>query len=216
VPSYKSFGHGGGNDTPKKRSEPLQKSIQNKSIQNKRQETRDKGKTSMNKITSTLAGLAIVAGASIAPAMAQGNFTNNNAPFTFSFVPGTSFSVNSLPATFNPSGTGAPVVGTLSITGTGGTAMNFFQTVSLIFNPTAGGTLADNTFLSGAFVTRNPLTGLFGIASNGTSIVGNSFNLAPGTASPVPEASTTVSFGALLALGGLAVVLRRKGVKNAA
>ena len=36
-----------------------------------------------------------------------------------------------------------------------------------------------------------------------------------GPVNPVPEASTVVSFGALLTLGGLAV-LRRKSVKNVA
>jgi len=172
----------------------------------------------MNKITSTLAGLAIVAGASIAPAMAQGNFTNT-APFTFSFVPGTSLNLTNVPVTFNPTAAGTtPSQGLLSITATGPIGMNFFQTVSLSFTPNAGGTQSlpnpDTTF-TGLFVNQNPNTGLFDIASNGTSAGGNSFDLAPGTASPVPEASTTVSFGALLALGGLAVVLRRKGVKNA-
>ena len=49
------------------------------------------------------------------------------------------------------------------------------------------------------------------IASIGAASDGTTFNLVQA----VPEASTVVSFGALLALGGLAV-LRRKSVKNAA
>jgi hypothetical protein len=170
----------------------------------------------MNKLTSTLAGLALVAGASVAPALAQGSFTNNNVPFTFSFVPGTSLTVTNVFVTFNPT-SGTPSTGFLSITATGASGSNFFSNVSETYTPSPGMTASTpnpDTSFSGVFVNQNPVTGLFDIASNGASTNGNSFDLAPGT--PVPEASTTVSFGALLALGGLAVVLRRKSLKNAA
>ncbi len=170
----------------------------------------------MNKITSTFAGLAIVATASIAPAFAQGNFTST-APFTFTST-GTTVSVLSAPVLFNPKAGGATSAGTLALSLTGGMAGSpFFSGVSLTF--TGAGGFTDTTFTNGAdvnLIPAGPLAGTYEIVSAGPSTTGNSFDLSPGTTSPVPEASTVVSFGALLALGGLAVVLRRKGVKNVA
>ena len=60
----------------------------------------------MNKLTTTLAGLAFVAAASVAPAFAQGNFFTIG-PITFSFTPANSFTVSSIPVTFNPEFCGA-------------------------------------------------------------------------------------------------------------
>ncbi len=182
----------------------------------------------MNKLTSTLAGLALVATVSIAPAMAQttaggGNFTNLGVPFTF-FDNGTTVTFNSAtPVTFNPFNSGNPEVGTLSLTLTGGngsanTGQQFFSGVNLTFTSVGNPTIVDNTFANGAlvsFIPGGPFAGQAQLSSVGKSTLNDSFELTPGTP-VVPEASTTISFGALLALGGLAVVLRRKGVKNAA
>ena len=169
----------------------------------------------MNKITSVLAGIAVAATASIAPAFAQGTFTNTG-PFTF-LDNGTIAGVFSAPATFNPTA-GASETGTLNVTLTGGpgganTGTQLFSGVSLFFSPTAPAlpVIFDNSFTPGATVNFAP--SVTTISSITNSAAGNSFVLSLGA--PVPESSTVVSFGALLALGGLTVVLRRKGVKNA-
>ena len=172
----------------------------------------------MNKLTATLAGMAAVAAVSAVPASAQtlGNFTAT-VPFTFTLSP-TALSVNSIAATFNPMMTGAaPEMGLLSITG--GTAVpNTSEFTGSTLSFTTGGTTVTQTV--DAFV--NPI-------GNGTDFIsgfglptafsgGFSFDLQPGTpnAAPVPEASTILSFGALLALGGLAVLRRKTAVKTAA
>lgn len=164
----------------------------------------------MNKLTTTLAGLALVAGASIAPAFAQGSFTTPG-PFVFSFAPST-FTVSNIAVTFNPMSGGTSVMGLLSLTG--GTEVgtsNFYTGTALTF--TGGGTTVTDTGLT-SIVSQNPLSGQYTITSNGPSAAGNSYVLANGA--PVPEASTVISFGALLALGGLAVLRRKSVVKNAA
>ncbi len=165
----------------------------------------------MNKLTTTLAGLALVAGASIAPAFAQGSFTTPG-PFVFSFAPST-FTVSSIAVTYNPLAMGStPISGFLTLTG--GTEIgtsNFYTGTSLSF--TGGSTTVTDSGLT-SIVSQNPLTGQYTITSNSPSPAGNSFVLANGA--PVPEASTVISFGALLALGGLAVLRRKSVVKNAA
>ena len=161
----------------------------------------------MNKLTTTLAGLALVAGASIAPAFAQGDFTTNG-PFSFTFSPGT-FSVTNLLVNYNPFGTtGASSMATISLfggteVGTGEDYKNVTMTSSV--SPT-------DTFAN-VYVVSNG-DGTFGIASPGRTTAGDSVNLQGGA--PVPEASTVISFGALLALGGLAVLRRKSVAKNAA
>ena len=164
----------------------------------------------MNKLTTTLAGLALVAGASIAPAFAQGDFTTNG-PFTFSFAPST-FTVTNLMTSFNPFGGGATSTATISLFG--GTEVDStpdYKNVTLTFTP-AGGTTSTDT-LANVYVVSNG-DGTFGIASPGRTAAGDSVNLQAGA--PVPEASTVISFGALLALGGLAVLRRKSVAKNAA
>ena len=172
----------------------------------------------MNKITSTLVGLALVAGASIAPAFAQGTFTfPGPGAFTFAVTPA-GFTGTSIPVVFNPVA-GATSTGFLALsggteqfgaTGIGGTYAGVTET----FTPGTG-PLAAFSDTGTVFVSQRSAT-TYDIASDTTTFTasGTSFDLVPGT--PVPEASTVVSFGALLALGGLAVVLRRKGLKNAA
>ena len=175
----------------------------------------------MNKITSTLAGLAIVATASIAPAFAQtGTFTYSGGPTAFTFSAGTpgGISLSAIPVLFNAV-SGANSTGTLTLSGGteqfGATGfVGTFTGVTETFVSTSGPLLGFSD-TGTAFVSQRSAT-TYDIASDTTTFTasGTSFDLVPG--SPVPEASTVVSFGALLALGGLAVVLRRKGVKNAA
>ncbi len=163
----------------------------------------------MNKITTTLAGLALVAGVSIAPAFAQGAYFAT-APFTFSFTPG-SFSVLSAPVVYNPFAGGAATTGFLTLTGgtEEGTSV-IYDNTNLTF--VGGGTTVTDTV---GQTTLVPLaSGSYSIASVGATAKGDQFNLVPGA--PVPEASTVISFGALLALGGLAVLRRKSVVKNAA
>ncbi len=167
----------------------------------------------MNKVTSTLAGLALVAGASIAPAFAQGAFSNTT-PFTFAFTP-TSFSVNNALVNYNPVGGGAASTGFLTLTGgTKVDSSSFYQNINLSFATTSGGTPAFTDVIGAANVPFNPIAGNYDINSINASAKGDQFNLSNG--SPVPEASTVLSFGALLALGGLAVLRRKTVVNNAA
>jgi hypothetical protein len=172
----------------------------------------------MNKITSTLAGLAIVASASIAPAMAQGNLFSPPGTFTFTGLGTSNFSATGTGETFNPlMGTPVTPVG-FSLTGTGANgSTSIFNLGTLTITGANVGGAGINSFTETGpltFVVAGLGAGGVGIASLGAAADGTTFNLVGGA--PVPEASTTVSFGALLALGGLAVVLRRKGVKNAA
>ena len=168
----------------------------------------------MNKITSTLAGLALVAGVSVAPAFAQGNLFSP--PGNFSFVSsGTTLTASGSGDSFNEIGTGIihPVSFTLTgaASGTPGifnvTAFNVLSgTTSLVTLDATSGL----TFVAGTSSTGGQFISSIGAVAGKTAATnGTSFNLV----SPVPEASTVVSFGALLALGGLAV-LRRKSVKN--
>lgn len=173
----------------------------------------------MNKITSTLAGLALVAGASIAPAMAQGNLFSPPGTFTILPTVATLFSASGSNVGFNPVGSATNGTATFALTGTQVSGV-LFQVTNLTVTPSVG-TPFTETAASGMggtpfLFTVVPTTGgNFSVASVGAAADGTTFNLVGG-APAVPEASTTVSFGALLALGGLAVVLRRKGVKNAA
>ncbi len=168
----------------------------------------------MNKFTSTLAGLAVLAAASAVPASAQ-TFTADG-PFTFSLSP-TAFSVSSIAAFFNPT-TGPMELGTLSLTGGTSTNGTDFTGSTLSFT-TGGSTISQN--VSDIFV--NPIPGssadfISGFAPPAGFSSGFSVALEPGTpnSSPVPEASTVLSFGALLALGGLAVLRRKTAAKSAA
>lgn len=170
----------------------------------------------MNKITtSILAGVALAAIAA-APASAQNAFTNigNTLP-AFSFGPGnTTYSLANAAAAFNPS-TGSSIAGNLSLMGSGlvaGSTYNY-TTTALTFVPNGGGTTLTetgptNVTLFGNSITFSALDGGF----SGSGNTGDRLNLS--YAAPVPEASTVISFGALLALGGLAV-LRRKSVSRA-
>ena len=172
----------------------------------------------MNKITSILAGIATVAAVSVAPAFAQGNLFSP--PGTFSFTTsGSNISVTGTGETFNPTAVNAspitPVSFTLTGTGVSGFP-TFYNLTNLTITGTNVGGTGINTFTETGSLQFSVLTAPSGgatIASLGAAADGTTFNLAPPA---VPEASTTISFGALLALGGLALVLRRKGVKNAA
>jgi len=132
----------------------------------------------------------------------------------------TTFSATGTNDTFNPldsATTSKAVTVGFTLTGTEIDATNVYVLNTLII-----GTTATNASIFTYNPANNPLDFTFtnvnvagvpiAIASLGADNAGATFNLV----NPVPEASTVVSFGALLALGGLAVVLRRKGVKNAA
>ncbi len=166
----------------------------------------------MNKLTSTLAGLALVAGASIAPAFAQGAFSNlsTGAPFVFSFTPTGFTAINQL-VNYNPANGGVKTTGLLSLTGTASSSSDIFTNTLLSFTPTGGGA---------GFTDTVPLTVIFPLSDGQYTIdstqatgAGDQYNL---TAAAVPEASTVLSFGALLALGGLAVLRRKSVAKSAA
>ena len=170
----------------------------------------------MNKITSILAGIATVAAVSVAPAFAQGNLFSPPGTFTFTMPTATTFSATGSNDSYNPvTSTATQVVG-FTLTGTEVGSSNTYTLNSLII-----GTTPINASLFTYNPTGNPLFFTFSstpgtplsIASLGADNTGTTFNL---VTPAVPEASTTISFGALLALGGLALVLRRKGVKNAA
>ena len=168
----------------------------------------------MNKLTSTLAGLAVLAAVSAVPASAQ-TFTANG-PFTFSLSP-TTFSVNDISASFNPMN-GPAETGTLSIIGGTSTNGTDFTGSTLTFL-TGGSTVSES--IPDVFV--NPIAGtgtdfISGFAPPAGFSSGFTLALEPGTpnSSPVPEASTVLSFGALLALGGLAVLRRKTVAKSAA
>lgn len=163
----------------------------------------------MNKLTSTLAGLALVAGASIAPAFAQGSFFATQ-PFVFSFTPG-SFTVAAAPVTYNPFGSTTASTGFLTLTGgtEQGTSV-IYDNTQLLFK----GATTTFTDTVGQTTVVNLGNNLYSIASVGATPSHDQFNLVPGA--PVPEASTVLSFGALLALGGLAVLRRKTVAKSAA
>lgn len=166
----------------------------------------------MNKIISTFAGLALAAGAGVAPAMAQGNLFSPPGGFTFSGAGASSFIATSGSVGFNPMGSTANTTASFALTGTQISGV-LYQVTSLVFTP----------FGAAAFTEVNPLqftviglpAGGLSVASVGAASDGTTFNLV----APVPEAGTVVSFGALLALGGLSLVAARRrkiNVKTAA
>ena len=169
----------------------------------------------MNKLTTTLAGLALVAAASVAPAFAQGNFFTNG-PFTFTFSPANSFTVTNIPVTYNSLTATGLSSGFFSLTG--GTEMGttpVYTNALMSFSPTLGGTPTVTSAVP--FTTVVGLgSGTFSIASVGSTAAGDTFNLTGGTPAAVPEASTVLSFGALLALGGFAVLRKKTAVSTAA
>lgn len=159
----------------------------------------------MNKITSTLAGIAIVAAAGIVPAFAQGVLTTPPGTFTFANNAGAFTATSTAPVTYNPVG-GTQTTANFSLMGTQIGTSSFFNSTSLTITPVGGSVFTEPTSIQ--FQVSTTPSGLTTINSTGAAPDGTAFNLAQ----PVPEASTVISFGALLALGGLAV-LRRKSVK---
>ena len=171
----------------------------------------------MNKITAILAGVATVAAVSVAPAFAQGNLFSPPGTFTFSMPTATTFSATGSNDSFNPTNSSSTLVVGFTLTGTEVGLSNTYVLNSLIIGSTPGNAslFTYNPMNNPLFFTFNNTPGTpTSIASSGADNTGTTFNLVQPPV--VPEASTTISFGALLALGGLALVLRRKGVKNAA
>lgn len=173
----------------------------------------------MNKITTILAGVALAAAvavpASAAP-VATGSFgTAPSSTFpAFSFTPPgmSGYTLTGAPVKYT-FGSNAPVFGTLNLVGTdlvAGSSYKYNNT-TLTFNPTVG-TGFTETGKSSVDITDGVYTfSARGGGFSGSGHSGDDLNL---KYSPVPEASTVVSFGALLALGGLAL-LRRKSVARA-
>jgi hypothetical protein len=176
----------------------------------------------MNKITSTLTGLALVAAASVAPAFAGGGFSPSGTG-TFTATP-TSFTLSGVSASYFDFTAGALYTGTASVIG--GTQEvahpTAFDSSVLSFTgtetfPAAGATNGFSFTDSGTAVLTFTGSGASQVVTvSGGKGFSNSFKFGdyPDPAA-VPEASTVASFGVLLALGSLAV-LRRKSVKNAA
>ena len=192
----------------------------------------------MNKLimTGAVGALALSALVLAKPAMAGGGtpvFTQTGAS-TFKFYDFTSagdkLTVTSL-------GSYLGTTGTLTVQSTfsgpeasDGTYSSGDALTTFSFN---GTTIASNNMGSLYFDTSDP--GVIFSGANGYSFVAGTMGTTTSTLpfgigtketgsvtdaelfknAPVPEASTVVSFGALLALGGLAV-LRRKSVQNAA
>jgi hypothetical protein len=158
------------------------------------------------------AALAALAGAAV-PASAQttSRFFFSTAPFTFNFsdAAAATYSATDVPVSFLTTG-GATSTGTLSLSGSGFESGSHFvyDNTTLTFTPT-GGTAITETGMSSL---QTYMGNQYQISSIGPFSGGDQFILTNG--SPVPEASTVVSTGALLALGGLAF-LRRRAVKRA-
>ncbi len=178
----------------------------------------------MNKITtSILAGVALAALAA-APASAQSTFSNvAGTPLpAFSFGPGnTTYTLSGATAAYNPTN-GAAIFGTLSLSGSGlvaGSTYNY-NTTNLVFTQNGtGGAVFNESGPTNVSLYTSPTTGVTSYTFSaldggfsGSGHTGDRLNLSYVAA--VPEASTVISFGALLALGGLAV-LRRKSVARA-
>jgi len=170
----------------------------------------------MNKITSILAGIATVAAVSVAPAFAQGNLFSPPGTFTFAMPTATTFTATGSNDSYNPvSSTTTQTVGfTLTGTEVGTSSTYLLNSLIIGSNATNASLFTYNPTNNALYFTFSSTPGTpTSVASLGADNTSTTFNL---VAAPVPEASTTISFGALLALGGLALVLRRKGVKNAA
>ena len=174
----------------------------------------------MNKTTRTILGtaaaVALAAGVSVAPASAGGIYINpTSSSSTFNFNPGTSYSLFTTPAEFVNFGTGTTTSGQLTLSGSGfesGTSF-VFDATTLLFSPTGGGSAVTETGKSTVTFSSGKVSiTSFGPSFSGSGSTGDYVNV---SAPAVPEASTFLSFGALMTLGGLAV-LRRKSVKNAA
>jgi len=170
----------------------------------------------MNKITSTLTGLALAATASVVPAFAQGNLFSPPGSFTF-VTSGATLTATGTGETFNQTAVGSAPITPVSFTLTGssiGGSSTFYNLTSLVINGANVGGAGVNTFTETGALTFSalaPPSGGVAISSIGAAADGTTFNL---VSAPVPEASTVVSFGALLALGGLVLVTARRKKMN--
>lgn len=169
----------------------------------------------MNKIIPILAGVALAA--AVATPASAGIFAplGNSAP-VFAFTPPgmSGYTLTAAPVTYYTGfGQGAVgTAGTLNITGTNllaGSTYTYLNS-TLNFSPTQSGTDFSPAFTETGATSVALVNGGTFISGAGLSR-GDFLNL---NYAPVPEASTVVSFGALLALGGVAL-LRRKSVARA-
>lgn len=163
----------------------------------------------MNKLISTFAGLAFAAGIGVAPAFAQGSLFTPPGTFTFAFTNlGTpNFVANGNSVGFNPIAGGPSTTASFALTGTQISGA-LYQVTSLVFTPAGGVAFTEINPLQ--FVVVTPPAGGLAVASIGAASDGTTFNLF----SPVPEASTTVSLGLMLAFGGCGLGLARRRAKR--
>lgn len=156
------------------------------------------------------------------PVAAGPNGTNATANVTVSAVPFTTYDLYVYG--YNGSLSGPGTMGTYTVT-PGGSALGTSQTVELqdTFNPSSPFTMATAT-TPGDYLLFTGLTGssftltanrVTGDTSSTTLIPIDGFQLVS-TPAAVPEASTTISFGLLLALGLGAVAVRKKNSAAAA
>ena len=90
----------------------------------------------MNKITSTLTGLALAATASVVPAFAQGNLFSPPGSFTF-VTSGATLTATGTGETFNQTAVGSAPITPVSFTLTGssiGGSSTFYNLTSLVIN----------------------------------------------------------------------------------
>ena len=130
---------------------------------------------------------------------------------------GSSFLGSAIPVTENTLDTTGVKTGLLTLSGGSEIGSGpLYSGVTLSFVPNNGQPTVTDTFNFVALA--NTTSQGYGIANFGVGNSGSTFNLIQGMVAPaaVPEASTVISFGALLALGGLAVLRRKSVVKNAA
>ena len=185
-----------------------------------------------------LGAAALFAGAAPASAQTPGHFAETNASqsaYTFKpYVPtGKSSFSFSTDATFTPNAGGSAVTGVLDFSatsmnmpmGSGTGATEAFTLKNFDFSGDTVGTY-DESLSSGTVTVTQRANGFYlhGISSGSafefsaiapgfslsTKNLNKSFSGGAGTTAPVPEASSMLSLGAMVLLGGGALVLRRR------
>ena len=189
-------------------------------------------------IAAGLGAAALFAGSAPASAQTPGHFaqiTDNTSSYTFKpFVPTgkSSFSFTT-DATFTPNAGGTPVTGVLDFsaistsapmgTGTGATEVftlkNFDfsgDTVGTYDESLTGGTVTVKQLADGFYVHGDSAGSAFEFSATAPGFsLGTKNSVMPftgggGSTAPVPEASSMLSLGAMVLLGGGALALRRR------
>ena len=127
----------------------------------------------------------------------------------------TTFSASGNNDSFNPTSSAITQTVGFTLTGTEVGMSNIYVLNSLVITVVGSATptftynpMGNQLDFAFSSVAGTPVA----IASLGADNTGTTFNLVTGATAPpaVPEASTTASFGLLLALGGLAIAAKRK------